>query len=115
TIDNLLYYNRDFGKHHIDFTGLYSSQQRQYITNTAAATGFVNDQLGFSNLGAGATQTSSSYQDRYAQISQMGRINYGYDSRYLFTFTVRRDGASVFGVNTDKYGWFPSAAVAWNI
>jgi TonB-linked SusC/RagA family outer membrane protein len=115
TIDNLLYYNREFGKHHIDFTGLYSSQQRQYITNTAAATGFVNDQLGFSNLGAGATQIASSYQDRYAQISQMMRINYGYDSRYLFTFTVRRDGASVFGANTDKYGWFPSAAIGWNI
>jgi len=115
TIDNLLYYNRDFGKHHVDFTGLYSSQQRQYITNTAAATGFVNDQLGFSNLGAGATQTASSYQDRYAQLSQMARVNYGYDSRYLFTFTVRRDGASVFGANTDKYGWFPSAALGWNI
>jgi TonB-linked SusC/RagA family outer membrane protein len=115
TIDNLLYYNRDFGKHHLDFTGLYSSQQRQYISNTAGATGFINDQLGFSNLGAGATQTASSYQDRYAQLSQMARINYGYDSRYLFTFTVRRDGASVFGANTDKYGWFPSAALAWNI
>ena len=115
TIDNLLYYNREFGKHHVDFTGLVSSQQRQYITNTAAATGFVNDQLGFSNLSAGATQTSSSYQDRFAQLSQMARINYGYDSRYLFTFTVRRDGASPFGANTDKHGWFPSAALGWNI
>src|SRR5690606_20718908 len=47
-------------------------------------------------------------------ISQMGRLNYGYDSRYLFTFTVRRDGASVFGKN-NKYGTFPSAALAWNI
>jgi len=44
----------------------------------------------------------------------MGRLNYSYDSRYLFTFTVRRDGASVFGKN-NKYGTFPSAAVAWNI
>ena len=44
----------------------------------------------------------------------MGRINYSYDSRYMFTFTVRRDGASVFG-KSNKYGTFPSAAVAWNI
>src|SRR5574344_1460833 len=44
----------------------------------------------------------------------MGRINYSYDSRYLFTFTVRRDGSSVFGDN-NKYGTFPSVALGWNI
>ena len=44
----------------------------------------------------------------------MGRINYSFDSRYLFTFTVRRDGSSVFGDN-NKYGTFPSVAVGWNI
>lgn len=37
-----------------------------------------------------------------------------YDSRYLFTFTVRRDGSSVFGEN-NKYGVFPSVALGWNI
>lgn len=115
TIDNLLYYVRDFGKHHIDFTGLYSSQQRRYWSTTGGATGFVNDALSYNNLGAGATQSSGSYSDRYASVSQMGRLNYSYNSRYLFTFTVRRDGSSVMGGNTDKYGWFPSAALGWNI
>ncbi|HEY8783875.1 MAG TPA: SusC/RagA family TonB-linked outer membrane protein [Mucilaginibacter sp.] len=115
TIDNLLYYNTDFGKNHIDFTGLYSVQQRRYFSETAGATGFVNDALSFNDIGAGATQTASSYQDRYGLNSQMGRINYSYDSRYLLTLTARRDGSSVFGANTTKYGWFPSAAVGWNI
>jgi len=122
TIDNLLYYNRDFGKHHIDFTGLYSSQQRQYFISSFGGTGYVNDQLGYGDIGAGATisalgvnGSSGTYQDRYAQISQMARVNYSYDSRYLATFTVRRDGASVFGGNTDKYGWFPVAALGWNV
>ncbi|MFT3827490.1 MAG: TonB-dependent receptor [Chitinophagaceae bacterium] len=115
TLENILTYTKDFGKHHIDFTGLYSAQRRKYIENTAAAVGFVNDNLSFNNLGAGATQTSASYADRYALNSQMGRINYSYDSRYLFTITARRDGSSVFGGNTSKYGVFPSAAIGWNI
>jgi TonB-linked SusC/RagA family outer membrane protein len=115
TLENLLTYTKDFGKHHIDFTGLYSNQQRKYIETRARAVGFVNDELSFNNLGAGATQTSASYADRYGLVSQMGRINYSYDSRYLFTVTARRDGSSVFGSNTTKYGVFPSAAIGWNV
>lgn len=115
TIENLLYYDRDFGKHHIDFTGLYSAQQRSYITTTAGAKGFVNDIIGYNNLGAGATQTSSSYSDRYALNSQMARVNYNYANKYLLTLTARRDGSSVFGANTSKYGLFPSVAVGWNL
>ncbi len=115
TLENIISYAKDFGKHHFDFTGLYSAQQRKYGTTTGSSTGFVNDQLSFNNLGAGATQSSSSYADRYALNSQMGRINYSYDSRYLFTVTARNDGSSVFGGNTTKYGLFPSAALGWNI
>ncbi|CAN5334806.1 TonB-dependent receptor [soil metagenome] len=115
TLENILSYTRDFGKHHFDFTGLYSAQQRKYATATGTAVGFVNDQLSYNNLGAGATQSSNSYADRYGLNSQMGRINYSYNSRYLFTVTARRDGSSVFGANTSKYGLFPSAALGWNI
>jgi len=115
TIENILTYTKDINKHHFDFTGLYSAQRRRYFTTTGTATGFVNDELSYNNLGAGATQTSSSYSDRYALNSQMGRINYSYDGRYLFTLTARRDGSSVFGASTTKYGWFPSAALGWNI
>ncbi|MFA6087708.1 SusC/RagA family TonB-linked outer membrane protein [Mucilaginibacter sp.] len=115
TLENILTYARDINKHHFDFTGLYSSQERKYFSTTAGAVGFVNDELGPYNLGAGATQTSASYRDRYGINSQMARINYSYDSRYLLTLTARRDGSSVFGANTDKYGVFPSAALGWNI
>ena len=115
TLENILSYNKDFGKNHIDFTGLYSAQQRTYQNTTAHAVGFVNDVLSFKNLGAGATQSSASYADRYALNSQMGRINYSYDSRYLFTLTSRRDGSSVFGANTNKHAVFTSGAIGWNI
>jgi TonB-linked SusC/RagA family outer membrane protein len=126
TIENILSYSKDWKKHHIDFTGLYSAQERKYFTSNIAATGFINDLLSFDQLGAAATVSagtitingvnySGSYADKYNLLSQMGRINYSYDSRYLFTVTARRDGSSVFGANTTKYGVFPSFAVGWNV
>lgn len=113
--ENILTYEKNFKLHHIDFTGLYSSQQRNYFTFGANATGFINDELSLNNLGAGATQSASSYRDKYALVSQMGRLNYSYNSRYLLTVTARRDGSSVMGGNTDKYGLFPSFALGWNV
>ncbi|MBS1512578.1 MAG: TonB-dependent receptor [Bacteroidetes bacterium] len=113
--ENILTYEKNIGLHHFDFTGLYSAQQRNYFTFGAAATGFINDELSLNNLGAGATQTASSYRDKYSLVSQMGRINYGYNNKYLLTVTARRDGSSVMGGNTNKYGLFPSFALAWNI
>jgi len=47
-------------------------------------------------------------------ISYFGRLNYSYKDRYLLTATMRRDGSSRFGPD-NKWGYFPSAAVAWNI
>lgn len=114
-IENILTYAKDWAAHHVDVTALYSSQRKIYYQDQSGATGFINDQLSFFNLGAGATQTAGSFQDAKTNLSQMGRINYSYDSRYLFTLTARRDGASVFGSNTSKYGVFPSAAFGWNI
>lgn len=115
TIENIMYYNKDWEKHHIDLTALYSAQERNWMTSTASAVGFVNDIMSYNNLGAGTTKSASSNRDRYGLLSQMFRINYTYDSKYLVTLTARRDGSSVFGANTTKYGIFPSAAFAWNI
>ena len=122
-IENILSYTRDFGAHHLDLTGLYSAQNKDYFASAVTATGFINDQLSFYNLGSGATISagsipnlpSGSYFDKKTNLSQMGRINYSYDSRYLLTLTARRDGSSVFGANTSKYGVFPSIALGWNI
>ncbi len=47
-------------------------------------------------------------------VSFYGRLNYSIDSRYLFTFTMRADGSSRF-VGDNRWGYFPSAAAAWNI
>ncbi|WP_243751635.1 TonB-dependent receptor [Niastella caeni] len=113
--ENILTYTKDWQKHHFDFTGLYSAQQNDYFTTSTTGVGFVNDELSYKNLSAAATLTASSNQNRSTLISQMGRLNYNYDSRYLLTVTARRDGYSAFGANTDKYGLFPSFALGWNI
>ncbi|MGI4744327.1 MAG: SusC/RagA family TonB-linked outer membrane protein [Janthinobacterium lividum] len=116
TVENLLIYNKDIDKHHFDVTALYSAQQNSYFTTTENASGFINDQIGFNSIGSGSiTPTISSYSERRALVSQMARINYNYDSRYLFTATARRDGSTVFGANADKYALFPSVAVGWNV
>lgn len=114
TVENILTYSKDIGKHHFDFTGLYAAKSKYWQEAIARGEIFPNDALEWGNLGTANTQKVSSRADLYRTISQMGRLNYSYDSRYMLTFTVRRDGSSVFGSN-NKYGAFPSAAAAWNI
>jgi TonB-linked SusC/RagA family outer membrane protein len=122
-LENILNYTRDFGKHHIDLTALYSAQHNNFFVTSLAANTFINDQLGFNNINAGQIQSSGNTDalnnnaapSQYALLSQMGRLNYSYAGKYLLTVTARRDGYSGFGALTSKYGTFPSVAVAWNI
>jgi TonB-linked SusC/RagA family outer membrane protein len=114
-IENILSYERNFGKHHVDVTTLYSAQEKNLFTSGIVAKSFINDLLSFNNIGSAGIQTASSYSARDAMQSQMGRINYSYADKYLLTATARRDGYSAFGAATNKYGTFPSIAVGWNI
>ncbi len=113
-IENILSYTNTFGKHSLFLTGLYSAQSELREISTTVGLSFPNDVLTyFQPDKAQSTQLSSTYRNS-AHLSQMFRANYGYDSRYLFTFTVRRDGFSAFGENK-KYGIFPSFAGGWNV
>jgi TonB-linked SusC/RagA family outer membrane protein len=114
-VENILSYSKDIQKHHFDITALYSAQKVDYFKSTANAVSFTNDALSYYNLSAGKNQTDGSEGNSYSMVSQMGRLNYSYDSRYLLTLTARRDGYSAFGANTDKYGVFPSMAIGWNV
>lgn len=115
TLENILDYNQSFGKHRIGVTGLYSIQERVRETGAAAAENLPVETITYQNLGAAGLLSSigSSYS-RSDILSYMGRINYAYDSRYLFTVTARSDGSSVFAPG-HKWGFFPSAAFAWNV
>lgn len=113
-IENLLSYEKKWGKHSVSATGLYSYEKNISSSNMVDAKGFPHDFITYYSV-AQANQVTPSYSYyRTDLISQMARVNYAYDSRYLLTLTGRRDGYSGFGTH-NKWGSFPSVAVGWNI
>jgi len=113
-IENIVNYTREFDRHTIFLTGLYSAQSDWGESHNIDAEGFPNDFMYYyQNNNAALVEPSDSYR-RGTRISQMIRANYSFDDRYLFTFTTRRDGYSAFGDDT-KFGIFPSVALGWNI
>ncbi|UYQ91688.1 TonB-dependent receptor [Chitinophaga horti] len=112
TLDNILTYTGNFGKHNILATAVYGAIQRKYETTTATGIGFSNITLGYNNLSLATTQrtTSDGYEESLNYY--MGRLNYTYNGRYLLTATVRRDGFSGFAAN-NKWGTFPSFSAGW--
>ena len=114
TVENLLNYNREIGKNSINFTGLFSSQSKDFDRDQITGQGFPNDVLTNYQMASAALLTPSSTNFKQNLVSQMARLNYGFDGKYLLTLTARRDGFSGFGVD-NKYGIFPTAAIAWNI
>ena len=111
TVEHIMRYARDLGKHRVDLTGLYSAQMNTLEADHLLATGFPNDVLSYRQANVALLVQPSESFSRSALVSQMGRLNYSYDGRYLLTLTARRDGSSVFGAN-NKYGVFPSMAVS---
>ena len=90
-------------------------QEKTEISSSQSGESFVNDDSSFYMMsGAENNITMSSGYWKENMISYMARINYAFAEKYMITLTGRADGASVFGRN-NKYGFFPSAAVAWQI
>src|SRR5690606_19025644 len=86
----------------------YTIQEIKGENAVARANTFSDDFAEYNNLGAGSTLIApSSTANEWALISYLARVNYGYDDRFLLTFTGRRDGSSRFGPNR-KFGFFPS-------
>ena len=51
---------------------------------------------------------------KYAYLSYFGRINYQFNNKYLLTLNIRTDGSPRFAPN-NRWGTFPSVAVAWKL
>jgi hypothetical protein len=104
TIENILTYNKELNKHSFFFTGLYSFESNKNSSHEMLASGFENDLLKYYAADQ-ANFISPSYGITKSNlISQMLRLNYNYESRYLITITGRRDGFSGFGKAT-KWGF----------
>jgi TonB-linked SusC/RagA family outer membrane protein len=115
TAENLLTYDRTFaGKHHINFTGLYSLEENESQNNSFGYNNISADYLQYYNPSYGSSLTGSGAYQKWDILSYMGRINYGYEDKYLLTATMRSDGSSRLAPG-NKYHVFPSAAVAWNM
>jgi len=115
TWENILKYERTIGDHRFDATGLFSMNENKSLGTTQSGEGFVTDNTSYNMMSTAARNLSmSSGLTETALLSYMGRFNYAYKGKYMATFTGRSDGASVFGEN-NKYAFFPSVALAWNI
>jgi len=116
TWENILTYKKRIGeKHSLDFTGLYSLQTRQFEGTTTSVAGLPVEDFEYYNLGGASIINSvGSAYEKWSILSYMARINYAYDNRFLFTLTGRADGSSKFAEGK-KWGYFPSAALAWNV
>ena len=114
TVDNTLNYNKEFGKHSIDATALFSVFEEYNESMNIGVEDLPYKSL-WHSLGTGATVTSyGSNLNEYSIVSYMGRINYGFDGKYLLTITGRQDGASQLA-DGNKWAFFPSAAIGWRM
>ena len=108
TLEFYVDYSHTFGKHFVDAMAGYSWSH------------YYHDAYSETFKADGTSPKDPSYylanpnvsKSEYYLISFFGRVNYGFDNRYLLTATVRRDGTSRFVNN--KWGLFPSVALSWN-
>ena len=113
----ILDYERAYGDHKVQGLVGYSWEENMTTNFMARNRSFLINDLSFHNLEAGMGLTNgdvTSNASSFKLISMFGRAHYGFMDRYMITATLRRDGSSKFGVN-HRWGWFPSAAVAWGI
>ncbi|WP_160716134.1 SusC/RagA family TonB-linked outer membrane protein [Chitinophaga solisilvae] len=134
-MENLLYYDRTFGKHSLNLLAGYTAQQYQTNSITTVADGkttvytvngdgaiesnvipggFLDPSFNTMDGAAGGSFKATGSRPQYYRLSTLGRINYAYDGKYLLQLSVRRDGSSKFGENR-RYGVFPSVSVGWNM
>ena len=112
---NMLTYTRDFSGHKLILTAVQEQQYERINNNWAGTIGILTDAVSYNNLGVGnSPQIPQSNLTERSLLSYMGRINYTYLSKYLITLTARADASSVFGKD-NKWGYFPSAAIGWNV
>lgn len=115
TMENILNYNKTFGKHTLNVTGVQSIQKDNFERYRSEVQGIPAQAQSFYSLNSATSVLAvQSGLVQWTIASLMGRVNYSFNDKYLLTATLRRDGSSRFGENT-KYGIFPGVAVGWNI
>lgn len=110
---NTLTYNKVIDDvHNINAMIGQEMSHSDYETQVATATGFLTNSTPDISAGNADESRSSGFKNDNSISSLFGRLFYSFDDRYLLTATVRRDGSSKFAEG-NRWGWFPSAALAW--
>ena len=120
-LQQLLNYNQDMGKHHVD--ALLGHEYYQYDYEQiylAGAHSLINDFQGYVNfLGTASYSTFGQGQggglQKLAMESYFGRANYIYDNKYYVSGSIRRDGSSKFKKVENRWGTFWSVGAGWRI
>jgi TonB-linked SusC/RagA family outer membrane protein len=114
TLENYFSYNRTFGKHNLSATlgnSYLNPGNSSYVNSTG--TNFANDNIRNISVAQTIAVTGSGYNyARSAVISYFGRLVYTFDEKYILSASMRRDGASNFGIN-NQFGNFPGVGAAW--
>lgn len=113
TWENLLTYDKTINNHSFNLMGGYEFNHRDYYWLQAERRDYDNDDIHY--LTAGKTIYGANDEaNQTTLVSLLGRVNYSYSGKYLFSASFRRDGSSRFGPNS-KWGNFPSFAAGWRI
>ncbi|MGO4770446.1 SusC/RagA family TonB-linked outer membrane protein [Flavobacterium sp. W22_SRS_FK3] len=114
--ENTLTYNFSTKAHNFTILAGQSYQKIQVNQKNYNFKGFPDNGIEPKNQIETAVLSTGHYSSAVENELQsfFGRLNYGYDNKYLLTATMRADGSSKFGKN-NRYGYFPSVALGWNI
>jgi len=116
-LDATLNYVKKVENHNFDVIGGYSWQESGYDGFSAQARNAQSPYSGPNNLGTLIDVKwgdLSSYKGMSRLIGMFGRVQYNYNSKYYASGSIRRDGSTKFGEN-NRWGWFPTAAIGWNM
>lgn len=111
---NNLTWQRQFGDHSITTMAVWEISRSWDTGLQATGSNLNNESVGYWNIANAAIRNASNSYTEASLASGIIRANYDYKKRYFITAALRADGSSKFQGN-NKWGYFPSAAVAWDI
>ncbi|WP_205960542.1 SusC/RagA family TonB-linked outer membrane protein [Flammeovirga sp. MY04] len=113
TFENILSYNKTFGKHTLGLTAVYSFEEYNTETKSVLTENLLDNQTQVLSAGSIAFLPQQ-YISKNSLVGKMFRAQYNYDDRYLVSLSVRNDGSSNFSKD-NRYGTFYGASVGWNV
>ena len=114
--ENFINYNKTFDR--LNLSGMlgYSYQYFERSTSSMAGSKFRFDDVNLmlNNFASAQSIIGATDKEKDELQSVFGRVNFGYNEKFLLTATLRADGSTKFGKN-NKYGYFPSVALGYRL